>query len=393
MNTPWGTPLDCRSMSVQGVGPTELHQLLDAIVTVGSELSLPVVLQRIVETATELVDARYGALGVLDETHTRLAQFITVGVSDDEADRIGHLPEGHGILGLLIVEPQPLRLPDLRRHPDSFGFPAHHPPMSSFLGVPIRVRGAVFGNLYLTDKQGGEAFTDADEELAIGLAAAAAMAIENARLHSRVSDLLVLEDRERIARELHDTVIQRIFATGLALQGIAARQADTDLAGRLQTAVDDLDDTVRHIRTTIFELQRARLPGRSVRQEVLDLVSESAESLRFDPIVQFEGPIDSIVPPNVADHVLAVVREALSNIGKHARAGRADVRLKVDDHELTLRIDDDGIGLPAEHGTDELHGNGLRNMAKRADQLGGHVTIESTDGQGTTLLWVVPVTD
>ncbi|MEZ5142599.1 MAG: GAF domain-containing sensor histidine kinase [Acidimicrobiales bacterium] len=380
-------------MTERGVGPTELNQLLDAIVTVGSELSLPVVLQRIVETATTLVDAAFGALGVVDESHTRLAQFITVGIDDDEADRIGHLPEGHGILGLLIVEPQPLRLPDLRRHPDSFGFPPHHPVMSSFLGVPIRVRGAVFGNLYLTDKRSAPAFTDADEELVTGLAAAAAMAIENARLHSRVSDLLVLEDRERIARELHDTVIQRIFATGLALQGIAARQADTDLAARLQSAVDDLDDTVRHIRTTIFELQRARLPGRSVRQEVLDLVSESGESLGFDPIVQFEGPIDSVVPAGVADHVLAVVREALTNMAKHAGAGRADVRLKVDDHDLLLRIDDDGRGIDAARTPDEHHGHGLRNLAKRAEQLGGSLTVESAPDEGTTLVWTVPLTD
>src|SRR3954462_7359047 len=166
-------------------------------------------LDRIIRAAVDLVDARYGALGVLDETGTRLAQFITVGIDDEARARIGNVPEGHGILGLLIVEPTPIRLPDLREHPDSFGFPPNHPPMRSFLGVPIRVRDTVFGNLYLTDKRTAEVFSDVDEELVVGLAAAAGVAIENARLHSRLGELALVDDRERIARDLHDTVIQR----------------------------------------------------------------------------------------------------------------------------------------------------------------------------------------
>ena len=190
--------------------------------TVGSDLDLPAMLGRIVAAAVDLVDARYGALGVLDESGSRLAQFLTVGVDDQTRAAIGHLPEGRGILGLLIVEARPLRLPDLREHPDSFGFPAHHPPMGSFLGVPIRVRDEVFGNLYLTDKTTAEVFSDIDEELVVGLAAAAGVAIDNARLHARVQELALAEDRARIARDLHDTVIQRLFATGLSLQGAAA---------------------------------------------------------------------------------------------------------------------------------------------------------------------------
>src|SRR5215218_10163943 len=176
-------------------------------------------LDRIVSAAVGLVDARYGALGVLDETGTRLSQFITVGLDDETCRAIGTLPEGHGILGLLIVDPKPIRLPDLHEHPDSYGFPPRHPPMKSFLGVPIRVRNQVFGNLYLTDKTTAEVFTDIDEELVVGLAAAAGVAIENARLHERVQRYALVEDRERIARDLHDTVVQRLFATGLSLQG------------------------------------------------------------------------------------------------------------------------------------------------------------------------------
>jgi signal transduction histidine kinase len=382
----------------------DLQHLLDAIVTVGSELSLPAVLSRIVEAATDLVDATYGALGVLDETGTSLAQFLTVGVDDETHAAIGNLPHGHGILGLLIVEPKPLRLDDLSEHPDSYGFPAHHPHMTTFLGVPIRVRGQVFGNLYLTNKRNGEPFDDIDEELAVGLAAAAGVAIENTRLHSRLGDLMVLEDRERIARDLHDTVIQRLFATGLALQGIASRDPDPTVAERLQAAVDDLDDTVRHIRTTIFELQRQRLPGRSLRQEVLDLLTESAELLGFEPLVRFDGAIDLSIDDDLADHVLAVLREAASNVAKHADATALEVRLSIVDDVVCLDIVDDGRGPDgtADDGRDVMEvdgrddsgpsgGHGLRNMRARAERAGGSLAVRPADSGGTWIRWRAPV--
>ncbi|MCX7619615.1 MAG: GAF domain-containing sensor histidine kinase [Acidimicrobiales bacterium] len=375
-------------MTGSGVGPDELNQLLNAIVTVGSELSLPSVLRRIVETATELVNARYGALGVLDEQHRKLSQFLYVGIDDATADAIGDLPEGKGILGLLIVDPHPIRLDDLTAHPDSFGFPEGHPRMTSFLGVPIRVRGEVFGNLYLTDKRDGASFTETDEKLVVGLASAAAMAIENARLHARVSDLLIAEDRERIARDLHDTVIQRLFATGLALQGAAARTTDPDLAERLQRTVDDLDDTVRHIRTTIFELQRSQLPGRSIRKELLDLAAEIGEAFGFDTATVFTGPVDTSIPGPVADELLAVAREALTNVGKHANATRADVNLTLEGGDLKLTISDNGVGLP--HGGPS-HGHGLDNMAGRAQRLGGTCSIKAGRAGGTTVEWSAPI--
>src|SRR5918993_1577155 len=237
-------------------GPRGLRQLLDAVQSLASDLDLEAMLRRITTAAVDLVDARYGALGVLDGTRTRLSEFITVGLDEDQSTAIGDLPEGHGILGLLIVDAKPLRLPDLSEHPDSFGFPPHHPPMKSFLGVPIRLRDQVFGNLYLTDKKSGEVFTDVDEELVVGLAAAAGVAIENTRLHTKLHELALVEDRERIARDLHDTVIQRLFATGMSLQG-AARLIQSDpvaARARVDSAVDDLDITVKHIRTAIFEL-------------------------------------------------------------------------------------------------------------------------------------------
>jgi signal transduction histidine kinase len=370
------------------VTPEHLDRLLEAIVSVGSELDLPAMLRRIIEAATALVDARYGALGVLDGDGERLAEFITVGIPEAVADRIGNLPEGHGILGLLIVEPQPLRLENLREHPESYGWPEGHPSMTTFLGVPIRVRDTVFGNLYLCDKRGGGPFTELDERLIVGLAATAGVAVEHARLHEQVSRLGVLEDRERIARDLHDTVIQRIFATGLALQSVALRVGDADLADRLGRCVDDLDETVRHIRTTIFELESARLPGRSLRQEVLELVAEAAEHLGFDPVVVFDGPLDLAVPDDVADHLLAVAREALANVVRHAATRHLEVDLRVARGELSLAVRDEGVGLP---GALRPEGRGVANLRSRAEQLGGAFTLAARPTGGTELTWTVPV--
>ena len=369
-------------------GPRQLRRLLDAVLSIGSELDLAEALQKIIEVATDLVDARYGALGVLDETGTRLSQFITVGVDDEIRAKIGDLPEGHGILGLLIVDPNPLRMPDLREHPDSFGFPPNHPPMRSFLGVPIRVRGNVFGNLYLCDKAGGDVFTDIDEEMVTALAGAAGIAIDNARLHSRVADLAMFEDRERIARELHDTVIQRLFATGLALQATVRLVGDrSEVVTRLQSMVDDLDTTVRDIRSVIFELHTARLPGSSLRQAVLELCAESARSLGFEPVVQFDGPVDSLVEEDLATHVLAVLQEALSNVTKHAQATQVRVQLVIDGNELLLTVSDNGRGFE-EHVSG---GRGLDNMRVRAARRGGTVAWEAAPGGGTVLSWRAPV--
>jgi signal transduction histidine kinase len=366
---------------------SDLQRLLDAVLAISTEWSLPVVLRRIVEVAIELVDAQYGALGVLDPTGSHLTEFIYVGISPDLAERIGTRPEGHGILGLLITDPKPIRIDDLREHPNSYGFPDHHPQMSSFLGVPIRVRGNVFGNLYLTQKRAGARFTELDEELLVGLAGAAGAAIESVRLHHRVAELSVIEDRERIARDLHDSVIQRLFAIGLLLQGLGARIDDPEVAGRLERAVDDLDDTVRHIRTTIFELQRRRLPGRSVRQELLDLVAEAGEQLGTSPLVHFDGPIDSVVPAPIADHLLAVAREALTNVVKHARTPKVEVSLTARENGVTLTILDEGIGLPEGAGG----GHGLPNLRSRAEELGGMCSIERRDPVGTEVVWSVPL--
>ena len=302
-------------------GPRSLRELLDAVLALGSDRDPPSMLRRIVEAAIGLADARYGALGVLDDTGTRLAQFITVGIDDTTHSLIGELPEGRGILGHLIVDAKPLRLPDLREHPDSFGFPPNHPPMRSFLGVPIRVRDEVFGNLYLTDKTTAEVFTDVDEELVVGLATAAGIAIENARLHTRVREFALVEDRERIARDLHDTVIQRLFATGLSLQRTARLvPTDADAAvARIEAAVDDLDLTVKHIRSAIFKLESSRVTsGGGLRDGVLALGRQAAGALGFEPRCFFDGPVDSGVGADLATELLATLREALTNVARHA---------------------------------------------------------------------------
>jgi two-component system, NarL family, sensor histidine kinase DevS len=373
-------------------GQPSLRRLLDAVLSVGSGLDLPTMLQRIVEAATELVDARYGALGVLDHSGTRLAQFLTVGVDDRTYRAIGDLPEGHGILGLLIVDAKPLRLPDLREHPDSSGFPPHHPPMTSFLGVPVRVRDEVFGNLYLTDKTTGDVFTDVDEELVVALAGAAGVAIENARLHARVRDLALVEDRERIARDLHDTVIQRLFAVGLSLQGTTRLvRGDPDTAvSRISIAVDELDLTVKHIRSAIFGLETHLAGGgEGLRARLLALVHESDRSLGFEPRVLFDGPIDAAVGDAVADDLLATLGEALSNVARHARATRVDVAVVAGDGGLRLTVADDGVGPPA--GNAPGGGHGLRNMAARAAACGGSAELRSGASGGAVLTWRVPL--
>jgi signal transduction histidine kinase len=345
-------------------------------------------LRRIVASAADLVDATYGALGVLDKSRTGLSEFITVGIDDKTYRAIGDLPAGHGILGLLIADARPLRLPDLTKHPESFGFPPHHPPMRSFLGVPILARDEVFGNLYLTDKSTAEEFTAEDEDLVVGLAAAAGVAIENARLSARVNELAVVEDRERIARDLHDTVIQRLFATGMLLQS-TTRFVTTDqerAIERIGEAVDDLDVTIKEIRTAIFDLEQRGRTGEALRGQILAEVRDAAESLGFEPRVILDGPVDSAIDETVATELLATLREALSNVWRHAAASLVDVEVVVG-RDVTLRVADDGIGPPD---APSPTGKGLANMTARARRLGGSLQLDARAPKGTVLEWRVP---
>jgi signal transduction histidine kinase len=367
--------------------PDQLQALLDAVLLIESDVELPAVLHRIVEAACSLVDARYGALGVIDETGKALSSFVTVGLDQETIDSIGHLPEGAGILGLLILDPKPIRLTDLTEHPDSAGFPPGHPPMRSFLGVPVRIHDRVFGNLYLTEKRGAAEFSESDEELATALASAAAITVENARLHARVRILGIAEDRERIARDLHDTVIQRLFSTGLALQSTLPLAENPELIDRIEAAIDDLDDTIRQVRTTIFSLEPPPTAERGVRARILEICAEAGRSLGFEPEVRFAGPIEREVPDPMATELLATLREALSNVARHARARRAEVEVTVSD-DLHLRVLDDGVGVG--HGRPP-GGNGLPNMAERAESYGGSFTLRARPDGGTEVSWRIPL--
>ncbi|MCU1369791.1 MAG: putative signal transduction histidine kinase [Ilumatobacteraceae bacterium] len=374
--------------AAKAMTPAELRRLLAAVMSLASDLDLGVILRRLIETAVDLVDAEYGALGVLDATRTDLSDFITVGIDDDVRAAIGDLPKGHGILGLLIDDPQPLRLPDLHAHPATSGFPPHHPPMTSFLGVPVFVRGQAYGYLYLTDKHGTGGFTDVDEELAVALAAATGTAIDKSRLHDRVRELDVIEDRSRIARDLHDTVIQRLFATGLSLQSAARLAAPLpEVVDRIQDAVDELDLVVREVRSSIFELHAVAAAADGLRRLLLAVGDELAEALGYEPSFHFEGPIDVALPDHIAAHLIAVVREALANIARHARSATASVRVVVERGVLTATVDDEGIGL----GERRPSGNGLGNLASRAEQLGGGSLMTTRDGGGTRVCWWVPI--
>ncbi|RAO36316.1 Histidine kinase [Micromonospora saelicesensis] len=528
-----------------------LRALLDAVVGIGTNLDLRTTLQRIVQAACELVGARYGALGVVGPDRL-LHDFIVYGITPEQHERIGDLPHGRGVLGLLIDDPRPLRMPDITQHPRSYGFPANHPPMHSFLGVPVLIRDQIFGNLYLAEKQGGAEFTEDDEEIVVALAAAAGVAIENARLyalahrrerwlaataeittvllgevrrtdalalvarrarevseaelalvllydsdteqfsvevvdgadeqalalvgavlpavdtsfgaavaegrHDQVDDLahaapwpallhtgpamisplataetlhgvlivahrpehgggaseedltllgsfagqaalamerargqeerellVVLEDRERIARDLHDVVIQRLFATGLQLQS-AAPMARPELAKRINAAVDDLDATIRDIRRTIFEL---RTPMTSeLRTEIRAEIEASAEALGFKPHLELTGPVDSAVPDAIRPDLTAVLREALSNVVRHAQCTRVDVVVRVDAGQVTVVVTDNGVGCdPA------AARGGLVNLGERASRLDGTFTIAPGEPHGTEVRWTVPLRD
>lgn len=531
-----------------------LRGLLDAVVTIATDLSLPAMLRRIVRAACDLADARYGALGVLAADGDTLAGFVHVGIDQELADRIGALPQGRGVLGQLIDDPRPLRLRRISEHTSSYGFPAHHPPMNSFLGVPVVARGEVFGNLYLAEKRGGDEFTQEDEEFVGALAAAAGIAVQNARLYesgrrrqrsleissrlandllgglgpdqalehvatsaralagaelgcvvvpspptgdlrvaaadgalaaplrearldaghslaaavlasgraelvadaaadpragpvmaaagcgpallipltsshevlgvllvakktghpqfdaddvaattgfaaqaalalelAKVRDgrdrLVLLEDHDRIARDLHDLVIQRLFATGLGLQATAQRSQDLEVRQRLISYVEALDDTIREIRQTIFSLRAAEEKGGGLRHEVLGILRDAAEVLGFEPSAHFDGPVDSAVPTAIAGQLSAVLRESLTNIGRHAAASSAQVELAVTGTAVRLTVRDDGVGLPTRR-----HDSGLANLTKRAEELGGWLDAQTMQPQGTELVWQVPLT-
>lgn len=253
--------------------------------------------------------------------------------------------------------------------------------------VPLSARGHAFGTILVANGRGGLPFSERELRLVETFGAQAAVTLEYARAQHELQRLMVFEDRERIARDLHDTVIQRLFATGMSLQA-AMDLVPEEISGRIRHAIDELDTTIREIRSTIFALETARRHGRGLRTDVLDLAGEAGRGLGFEPHVRFDGAIDATVPEDVAEHLVSTLREALSNVARHARATRADVHVTVSDGILRLKVVDDGVGMPPEPAR---HGLGLRNMAERAQGLGGSLELTSPGRGGTVLDWQVPL--
>lgn len=371
--------------------PDRNKKLLEAGLILASELSLEAVLQRIVELAVEVTGARYGALGILGPDRD-IIEFITTGVTDDERRAIGHPPIGRGILGALIIEGHPLRIPEIARDSRSVGFPPNHPPMHSFLGAPVKARGKTFGNIYLTEKQGADRFDEDDEAALVVLAAQAGVAVENAHLYQEAREsaqrLAVIDERERIARELHDGAIQSLFAVGMGLQAAATLSGNSDLEQRIEGAVGEIDRVIRDLRNYIFGLRPGILADRQLDQALRHLAEDLEHKSGVTTVVEIEGEVAAELAFRAAD-VIQLAREALSNVGRHAKAATCTVSLFRRDSVAVLEIDDDGGGFDMD--ASKGKGQGLRNLADRAAALGGELSIESSPESGTKIRVAIPL--
>lgn len=356
--------------------------LIQAAAAVAGQIELRSVLKTTVEMAVETTGARYGAIGVIGD-HGTLVDFIYTGLSPQEAAGIGHPPVGKGVLGALIDNPAPIRLDRITDHPSSSGFPDNHPPMGAFLGVPVRAGDQVFGNLYLTEKEGG--FDEDDEQLVVALSAVAGGAVAAARLHDRLTRVALAEDRERIARDLHDSVIQDLFATGLGLQGLSMSIDDPKAAGRLDDAIERIDNAISSLRSFIFDIRSFAAtiadPERTIRRMVDRLVADRS--------IEVSVEIGSVgaSSPELLDDALGVIREAVSNAVRHSDATALSVRVDTTDDGLTIVVRDNGCGFQP---TSVKRGMGLDNLHARATGRAGSIAIESAPGVGTTIKTVFP---
>ena len=390
-------PLSTYRLSVDDPveGARQDRLLIQAGLTLVSELDLDRVLERIVELAMDITSARYGALAVLAEDRHRIEQFVTRGITEDQQIAIGDPPVGHGILGLLIEERRSVRIPDISKDPRSYGFPPNHPPMGSFLGAPVLALGKVFGNIYLTEKQTADEFTPEDEAALEVLATQAGVAIENARLHEETrraeeqrGRLEMLEDRERIAKELHDGVIQALFAVGMGLQGTAAMSPDAETMHRIEGAVEEIDRAIRDLRNYIFGLRPGILADRQLDEALTKLAIDFQERSDVVIVVDIDAKTASEFAGRATD-VVQLVREALSNVERHAEAQTCRVTLRRTSAGGVLEIDDDGVGF--EVVTAKGPGMGLANLRSRVGSLGGQIEITSTPGEGTTVRATLPI--
>lgn len=365
-------------------GRRQLAALDAAVRGIAGELSLERVLQLIVDRVRGLADAEYAALGIVDAAGG-IERFITSGISAAHRARIGPLPRGQGLLGLIIRENRAFRIRDIATDPRRYGFPPHHPPMHAFLGVPITVKGRSAGNLYLTNRHGGAEFTEADQRLVEMFALHAGIAIENARLHEEVRRLAVVEERERIGRDLHDGVIQSLYAVTLSLDDVEELVTiqPREAARRVDDAIDALHATIRDIRNFVFGLRPGLLDEGGLVGALEGVVNEVQRNAALD--ISLDATEIPEPPLEISAQLLAIVREALSNVARHAGATHATVTLRGDAAGLTLEVSDDGQGFDptAVHG----RGNqGLANMRSRTERLDGTLTIDAAPGRGSRII-------
>lgn len=369
----------------------QLQALYEAGISLTAELELETVLQKVVDLSRELVGARYAALRVVGDA-AEVERFVFSGMSPEEAARIGDRPRMRGVLGVVVRDQQPLRLPDIRQHSESVGFPLNHPPMKSFLGVPIIFKGKVLGTLYLSEKETAPEFSQDDQDIVSLFATKAAVTIVNARLYEQVQRLAVLEERERIGMELHDGVIQSIYAVGLHLEDCAetVTQAPLEVQERLFRAVDELNQVIQDIRSYIFDLRLRALDEASLREGLERLIQELRVGTLMDVCLDVQGPLEVELSPHQTWHLLQIAREALNNAAKHARATTVAARLSANNGRLFLSISDNGVGFEVEKALKRQR-QGLKNMMERARAVGAQLRVESAQEQGTTVKVELPL--
>ena len=375
------------------LGVTEFEALVEATRAIAEVLDVEAVLRLIVESVRNLVHAEYAALGIVD-ANGLIERFITVGVSPEVRARIGAPPRGHGLLGLIIRERHSYRIPDIGSHPDAYGFPPNHPSMGSFLGVPVVTEGRSVGNLYLTNKRDAAEFSESDQLLVEMFALRAGIAIENARLHEQVQRLAIVEERERIARDLHDGIIQAIYGVALSLEDVPLMmESEPDEASaRVDRAIDSLNLTIREIRNFILGLRSELLHGADLLAGLATLANEfgATGTSEIELDLAIDPELAAGIPTGHRVQLLQMTREALSNASRHARARRTRIVMNVEEAMLVLRVEDDGIGFDTQAVRSAGH-LGLANLHDRAAAFGGTVSIESTLGAGTTLSIRVPI--
>lgn len=370
-----------------------LEALDDATRAIAEVKDLDATLQLIVDRVRVLVDAEYAALGITGP-EGRIERFITAGMSAQQRASIGPLPRGHGLLGLIIRDGQSVRTDDIASHPASSGFPPFHPPMTTFLGVPIVHEGQPIGDLYMTDKRGGRPFDRDDQRLVELFARHAAIAMLNARLHGRIAALAIVEERERIGRDLHDGIIQRLYAVSLSLEDVEelAKVDPDEVAVRVDRAIDSLQTTISDIRHFILGLR----PGLLVSSGFADGLERLAEEVRFASVISAESNIDATVALEVDDEgatqLIGLAREALSNVMRHSSATKASVTLSREGAQVLLTIEDDGVGFDPARTFGPDH-QGLTNMRERAVLLGGTLTVSRSSSGGTRIVARIPRSD